>query len=163
MESILYCTSCHPDNPSKLPASTDDSEPTSEQGQDNVEIVNQDEMTESQKETARLLEKCRNRNKGGRPKGTTLVQLVVDKLNKKKATNWVCMEYCRLLDEAEAKRINVKPDTRERLVKEAKEKFKIRKDFTVTRQKIDMRRKAKKLEVWHPGAPSPLLLFEVML
>ena len=111
----------------------------------------------------------RNLHKGGRPKGTTDADKRAAILAKKKATNWVTIEFAAARSELEhsnpnrRKRSFLPPGTREDLVARAIVKFGIKGKFDVPRSTIDSRIKADRLEVWQTGEASPVIMVEVTL
>ena len=74
------------------------------------------------------------KNKGIRPRGTTKAAKVKSKMNVKLAHNWVCLDYADA--KAQAGKNLVEKDLRERLVIEAKIKFRINGNFDVPRTTI---------------------------
>ncbi|KAL7545121.1 hypothetical protein ACHAWF_013505 [Thalassiosira exigua] len=115
-------------------------------------------------------QKSKERNKGGRPVGTDRKSQHAQERAKKLARNYVVVEIARLREKAEKerggskKRPKLENGTRERLVEDAKQKFGVKdKDFDVPRQTISDRIKAERLEVFHPGHSSPVLVVETIL
>jgi hypothetical protein len=98
-------------------------------------------------------------NIGGRPLGTTDENKRAAQLLRKKAVNWVAVSYFQ----AREGRNRAEHGTREKLVERAIVKFGIKGDFDVPRQTIHSRIKAERLEVWHTGTTSPLIMVEVTL
>jgi len=116
-----------------------------------------------------VLDPARNLGKGGRPKGTTNENKRAEALARKKAVNWVTVEYAQkrsqLLEsnQTSGKRVTLEDGTLQNLVATAAERFEIQGDFDVPRQTIHSRIKAERLEVWHRGQTSPLIVVEVTL
>ena len=71
--------------------------------------------------------------------------------------------YLQRQEIAQKKEMRLEKGTLNTVIELAKAKFKIEGDFTVSKQTIHNRKKAKNLEVWYPGISSPLLLVEVVL
>ena len=177
-EQILFCNRCHPDAalasgaaathcrpcplvsdvPSRTPV-----EAAADSGSTNVAAPPD--------ASADAIAKCRWRNKGGRPKGSTNAKKREDALKLKKAVNWVTVEYELAMHRAkEAReesggrnRVKVADRMREKLVDEAKERFSIEVELDVPRQTIHSRIKAERLEVWHTGKTSPMIIAEIAL
>ena len=92
-----------------------------------------------------------------------------DKLNRRKATNWVVIKYSEakssLASELQnsRKRPKLPKGTRADLVARAITKFNIKGEFTVPCQTIQSRMNADRLVVWQPDSSSPVLMVEVTL
>ena len=96
------------------------------------------------------------------------------KLVQKQATNWVVIKYAQakaaLAKAVRAgraagpcKRSKLPKGTREELVVRASAKFSIKGEFRVPLETIQSRIKAERLEVWHTGVTSPIIMVEVTL
>mmetsp|Transcript_33611 Transcript_33611/g.68233 ORF Transcript_33611/g.68233 Transcript_33611/m.68233 type:complete len:887 (-) Transcript_33611:1079-3739(-) len=110
------------------------------------------------------------RNKGGRPKNSTIANQLAKDRARKEAVNWVVAQYAeeKRIKEDEnkhsKKRVRVANGFRDTLVKQAKEQFQIDdEDFDVPLRTIESRIKADRLEVWQPGEVSPIIETEVAL
>jgi len=110
------------------------------------------------------------RNKGGRPKNSTIANQLAKDRARKEAVNWVVAQYAeeKRIKEDEnkhsKKRVRVANGFRDTLVKQAKEQFQIDdEDYDVPLRTIESRIKADRLEVWQPGEVSPIIETEVAL
>ena len=86
-----------------------------------------------------------------------------EKINRKKAVNWVVKTFLKKQEQAQKKMMKCENGMLQLVIDLAKVKFKLKDDFNVPRQTISNRKKAKNIEVWHPGLSSPLLIPEVIL
>ena len=104
------------------------------------------------------------RNKGGRPKGSTIEHSQAQELARKQAVNHVVVKYAALQEEREKEgKKRLESGIREKLIETAIQMFRIEGKFDVPKQTIFNRIALDRLEVWHPGTESPLLEVEVIL
>ena len=92
-----------------------------------------------------------------------------DKLNRRKATNWVVIKYSEakssLASKLQNSRKRPKPpkETKVDLVACTITNFNIQREFTVPCRTIHSRINAERLEVLHPGSSSPFLMVKAAL
>jgi hypothetical protein len=105
------------------------------------------------------------RNKGGRPKGSTTEHSQAQELARKQAVNHVVVKYAALQEEREKEgKKRLESGIREKLIETEIQMFRIEGKFDIPKQTIFNRIASDRLEVWHPGTESPLLLeVEVIL
>ena len=129
-------------------------------------VVDEEEEEEEEEEVEEdkdddNTEKEEAHKKGGCPTGSTLEHFWAQKLLLKQAVNYVCVEYAEHKKNRGGERVEY--GIRNKLVKQAIEKFGIEGDFDVRKQTIFNRISSNRLQVWHPGTESPLLEVEVIL
>ena len=159
VEVKLLCPACHPDC-SPAGVAHDATVPTGSAEEEGSAAVG---CATAANVSAPAPAAARKRNKGGRPKGSTAADMRAERQNRKKAVNWVVKTYLKKQGVAAKQKKRLVGGTLQKIVDLAKVKFKLKGNFAVPKQTISNRKLTKRLEVWHPGFQSPLLIPEIAL